>query len=231
MKPIIRWNIGIHSALAIEALKYSVRSIRKLYGKEFHLVIAYNNLNEEELHSIQVDEFINQSNFIKEHFIPPNNSCEWKLYPSRTNLQSHEIMIDNDLVIYKRMAQIEKFINSDCLFLATQALRRNYSLLDSLIKQDFNICSGFIGIPPKFDYKTELNQVIEKLNSWNGFFDEQSVVAYVLQSKNVEIIPLKEINIIGRYSEYKLGTHGTHFTGLNRGWNFYWERFTTIKLI
>lgn len=233
-KPTIRWTIGPFSEMSMKILKISINNIRKLYGDRFSLTVTYNNVPESEIRTLPIDRSINQVDLIDELPIePPDDASKgmaWKLYPPRTNIDSHEIMLDNDIIIIRKMESIERFLNSDSLILITEALQRSYSpTYINRIKTDFNINSGFVGLPPMLDYKSEIINVIGDKKEWSHRFDEQSIVACCLQSKPIEIIPRTDISVIGESTDYNIGQYGVHFIGINSGYNRHWNEFTTIK--
>lgn len=233
-KAVVRWTVGPYSELALRVLRLSIHNIRKLYRDRFFLTVTYNNVPESKIKMLPIDSAINQSCFINDLPVPPPEDPEigmaWKLYPARTDDSVHEIMLDNDLVLYSKMECIERFLASDSLFLITEAVKRSYSYsYDHQIPSTFNINSGFVALPPHFDYKGELMNAV--IGDWDNRFDEQSVVAKVLSGHNVEIIPRTDISITGPSTEYELGNHGVHFIGLNGGFDFYWRRFMEEMLI
>lgn len=229
MNPLIRWTIGNVSDLGFECLKYSIKYWNKLYGNSFEKIICYNNLNYEQLKKLENFKVYNQKNNLND-LILPANKIGWKLYPPRLNSSGHEIFIDNDLIIYKKIPLIDKFLDSSNLFFITEGLLRCFDKADSLIAKNIKLNTGFFGIPPNFDFKTKLNYFIKKaeINNWNNHFSEQGVVSCVLTNEKYYVIPLSDIFIC--YNEFKLGKFGTHFVGLNSNFDNYWNKFKTIKL-
>lgn len=233
-KPTIRWTIGPFTELSIEVLGASIKNIRRLYGDRFFLTVTHNNFPESKLQTLPIDLSVDQSKLIDELPIKPPNDpligMAWKLYPPRTNLESHEIMLDNDVIIFRKLEAIERFLQSESLILITEALMRSYSPEHSnKIRNDFNINSGFVCIPPMFDYKAEIISAMHNHKEWKDRFDEQSIVAIALQSKNIEMIPMSDISIVGPMTSYKVGRSGIHFIGVNGGYDAHWIRFSNIK--
>lgn len=98
-KPIIRWTIGGNvSQHGIDCLGNSINCWKDLYGDSFDYFLCYNNIDVNKL-NFGVN-LINQHEHLNSLSIQPNSTA-WKLYPPRISLQSHEIFIDNDLIIYK----------------------------------------------------------------------------------------------------------------------------------
>lgn len=233
-KPTIRWTVGPFSELSMDVLRISINNTRRLYGDRFFLTVTYNNVPESELQSLPIDLSVDQSKLTNELPIKPPSDpligMAWKLYPPRTNLESHEIMLDNDVIIFRKLEAIERFLQSESLILITEGLMRSYSPDHSnKIRNNFNINSGFVCLPPMFDYKSEIISAMHNHKEWGDRFDEQSVVAIALQSKNIEIIPMSDISIVGPMTSYKVGRCGIHFIGINGGYDTHWARFSNIK--
>jgi hypothetical protein len=235
-KPIIRWIIGPCHAAGFESLTQSIKRFKRIYGGCFYYIICFNQLDEfhqSKLPVNSVDAIINQNDYRNELDKPPPQignliagPC-WKLYPPRLSANQHEIIIDNDVIIYKRFPEIEKFLETDDLFLISQAFQRSYhGRFEKLVKDNFNINSGLVCLPPKFDYAAKINNLIrETKGTWQTHFEEQSLVATVLQDENVEIIPINKIQVSGPTPGFKIGSCGTHFCGVNKGYVKDWDIF------
>lgn len=218
MKPIIRWTIGNVSNYGIDCLQASVSSFLKLYKNNFDYFICYNNLDFNKIKFLEKYNlnFLNQEEHKDSVCIEPISNPCWKLYPPRINLDVHEIFIDNDLIVYKKIPLIDKFLDSNKLFFITEAVKRSYSdNLNNFIHNKFN--SGFFGVPPKFDFLKKINNIINKYEivSWeHSIFEEQSVVAKIIEEENnFSVISLDEIHVC--FEEIKNSKFGLHFVGLN----------------
>lgn len=220
MVPIIRWTITQTNKLALHCLFESIKSWKSLYGESFEYYVCYNNVNEEILSYIKklnvniLDQYIYKSTLK----IAPFDTA-WKLYPPRIRLNSHEIFIDNDLIVYKHLPCVEEFLKSKDMFLITAAHGRFYGIWDFLVPKDFpNVNSGFFAIPPKFDLQKSINNAFTLFpdKTWQTHFDEEGIIAAIIKNKNRVIIPMDEIYVANpKMSEYQLGKAGTHFAGLN----------------
>lgn len=236
-KPLIRWIIGPCHELGFDCLNESVRRFNKLYGSLFFKTICYNQLNTKQINKLPkhlVDQIIDQNKFSKDLKISPplkKAGTAWKLYPPRLSLNTHEIIIDNDLIIYKNLEEIEEFLKNKDQFLITEGYRRSYNkTFDKNIKSNFIINSGFVGLPPFFDYKKEIDNILDINKKWENHFDEQSIVANILQNKKTKIINLNKISINGYNTGNFNGECGTHFNGINQGFNTRWMEFLMVKL-
>ena len=212
MKPIIRWTIGPVSEDGFKCLNFSVFQFRKLYKDYFRYVICHNGLSDGQKKLLPDVELVDQSMFISSL---PVFHCgpAWKLYPPRLSIESHEIIIDNDVVIYKKPEAIAEFLKEKDMFVVTEAFKRSYSgIYQKDIPENFNINSGLVCLPPNFDYRKELLK--NEFKKWENHFDEQTLVAKVLSvQKKIKIITLSEIYVC--FDQYKQGSCGVHLVGLN----------------
>ena len=184
MKPIIRWTIGPVSEDGFKCLNFSVFQFRKLYKDYFRYVICHNGLSDGQKKLLPDVELVDQSMFISSLPVFPCGPA-WKLYPPRLSIESHEIIIDNDVVIYKKPEAIAEFLKEKDMFVVTEAFKRSYSgIYQKDIPENFNINSGLVCLPPNFDYRKELLK--NEFKKWENHFDEQTLVAKVLsvQKKN-----------------------------------------------
>lgn len=221
MKPIIRWTITDVFEPGFEILNKSVQLFKKLYKNKFETVICYNNLSESNMKKLPlVDRLIDQSTFANSiHIYPPNAfNPAWKIYPPRLNINVQEIIIDNDLIIYEKIPELD--LN---MIIATEAFARSYSgPLCNKIKKNIN--SGFISLPPGFDLANEINTVIDKYSyNWNNYFNEQTLLAFVIENHQHFILSLDQIHIAA--IECKKAKYGIHFIGANKGCKEYWNSY------
>ena len=96
-------------------------------------------------------------------------STSWKLYPPRIRLTQHEIFLDNDVVIYKKIPLIDEFLKSKKITFATEAKKRNYGNFDKAIPEKTLINTGLFGLPPYFDIKSKINEILK--DGWNNWYD------------------------------------------------------------
>ena len=155
--------------------------------------------------------------------------CGWKFYPPRLDIEAHEIFIDNDMILYDTNKVLNYFLSHNNVFFATEPWKRTYGKYDGLVPRNFNINAGFIGLPPGFDIASEIRQ---KGGGWDGWFDEQGLVALILSSKQTLIHPKEEIKICVPENGFGLAKCGMHFVGMNSGYNLeIWNNFLASKLL
>ena len=238
MKPIIRWTIGNVSKLGIKCLHTSVNLMLNIYGDKFDYYICHNSIDLNKIRKLErYARFIDQKKITDCLSIKPvENCCCWKFYPPRINIKVHEIFIDNDLIIHEEMPAIEEFLKSDDLFMVTEGHQSYYGKFQNKIKKDFMICAGFFGLPPNFNFSKHLNENFNILKEWKSasymekvlktkiltldewdkrnleWFDEQGLMAFILQNKKLKVVPMSEVQL----GPIK-GKYGTHLCGANLG--------------
>jgi hypothetical protein len=229
MKPILRWTITNVHKLGFLVLKKSVESFSKLYKNSFEKVICFNNLSQENykfLETLPVDRLVNQEDHKNDLPIeaPKFYNPAWKIYPPRLNLDVQEIILDNDIILYKKIPELEKNI-----LIVTEAIQRSYSgPLKSFVKNKIN--SGLISMPPGFDLKSKIITTFQKFPyQWKDYFDEQTLIAYIAEQEEHEILSLDKIYVC--CGDYKIGQYGMHFVGINGGNSTCWNMFNRIKFL
>lgn len=208
MKPIIRWTIGKALQPGFKCLSYSVNSFRKIYGDRFDYYVLYNS------RCPNVD-----ANVVKQegNVVGP----AWKLVPPRLSINSPEIFMDNDLVLVKRLPEIDMLLDANVPFM-TEGLKRNFGKYERLLKPKYILNSGLFGLPSGFDFQAKMEST---KNNWDNYYDEQGFVAWIMTSfPNLNIIPRKCVGICRPDDPLPDYSHGIHFCGLNhagkshKGW-------------
>jgi hypothetical protein len=228
LKPLIRWTIGPVSKSGFQILRHSVTAIKRLYGEKFKYTICFNNLSNRQKKFIEgldchlLDQSDHQETL---SLTPPTNSGgpAWKLYPPRISINTTEIFMDNDLVIFNESWFMEKF--TDDIFY-TESLLRSYGRFNSQIEEGFNLNSGLVVIPPGLDLGKHLDDNIQKfkINDWTNHFDEQALFASVVQDLKNIMIPLTDVGV-----DSLDGKYGVHFIGANSGKDELWSRYLIEK--
>lgn len=216
MKPLIRWTIGDSSNIGFLSLRLSVSCMKKIFGDTVDYAICYNNLEKKQIDSLpNVDILVNQHEFenIYSNGLPVGPA--WKLYPPRLRMESPEISMDNDLILYNKTQSIDDFV-SQGFFMITEAYNWSYhGVLKNFIPSNVKINSGFVCLPADYDYQEEISKTIDQFElKWEHHFSEQTLVAYIFLKKNYNLISLKEINVCANILDY--GEAGLHLVGLNK---------------
>jgi hypothetical protein len=215
MRKIVRWTIGQTNSHAVACLCKSIQLWRKLFDNQFEMVVCYNAAM-----PVVNCRLVNQNEFKDSLPFSPFTTA-WKLYPPRLDIESHEIFIDNDLVLYNKPDCIEEFLRTNSCFI-TQAWKRSYGKNDSLVPENFTANSGLFGLPPGFDFQKAIIRIGSR---WETHFDEQGVVAAIMSKTKANIIPLRDIKVCVPEEEFGLARVGMHFVGLNNGYTAHWEHF------
>ncbi len=219
MKPLMRWTIGECCKEGLEILEYSITKMIELYGDRFDYRLCFNTIDPISLNPLIP---LVQQLPIEGMYAP--SGVAWKLYPPRLSPNSHEIFIDNDLILLKKLDEIEEFLEAEDKFVFTEALFYNHGRF----KCNLKLNSGLIGIPPKFDFKNALMPFMADQMGWIDKFDEQGMVSTIFSTKKRINIPLSKIAICHE-GNFRDGTHGYHFVTANKGFTKAWNHFKTTR--
>lgn len=232
MKPIVRWTMGDKcSPLGFTILREAVVNFTNIYKENFDYYIQYNfnsfdsAYKEEELKNITknlnislkkqswLDSPLSINKPEDKNFSSVNSSKDagsiWKLCPPRLNLNVHEIIMDNDLVIYKKVPQIDEFLSTNDKLLVLQDPVKYYGAYVDYNKDEEKILNaGFIGLHPGYDFASKLKCFWEETGSLKNlsYADEQGLVcATARRSPNI-LIPkttIIEMHFKGLCRHYK----------------------------
>jgi hypothetical protein len=213
-----------------KCLIHSIKEWTNTYKETFDKVVCFNGECPEEflseLASMDV-KCVDQTDYADSLSYSPYDTF-WKFCPPRMRLNAHEIIVDNDLVIYKKLPDIEDFLNSNHVMVSA-AHKHFYGQFDDILESGINVNTGLIGLPPCFDIERKLNMVFNlyPFLSLNNHCDDQG--AFLCATKGrLKIIPMDHIYVCNpqaNFAPYKLGIYGTHFAGLNQEFVEYWERY------
>lgn len=202
----------------------SVRRATALYP-ECDFLICHNQLDEEQVRAIGRlgVPLYDQSESDGPFGVRPTAGYQvhWKLYPPRVAADRHEIVMDNDLVLFKRLEEIDYFLSGDCTLMC-QGLNGLHGKFDRYIPKGVRVNSGLFGMPPGFDFLGVVRQHIDQQDaaSWDGRFDEQGLVAAALNTyPKKAFVPVTRVPILERDFDIRGITTdaccGFHFVGLN----------------
>lgn len=225
-KPIIRWTAGKMSEEGCDCLIHSVKKWDEIYGDKFEKFICYKDKIPKRISSLHVN-FLNQSNYTKNIPYYPHDTF-WKFCPPRIDINTHEIIIDNDVVIYNKIPHIDDFIKSNHI-LSSAGHRKFYGQFDEILKNVPNINTGLIGFPPNFNFENALKKIsyLYPFLSMKEHCDDQGVFMCV-SKKNIKIIPMCDLYVCNptmKFAPYKKGKYGTHFAGINQNKTDYWNKY------
>lgn len=250
MKPLIRWTIGDAStSISFKVLELSIRLFKKHF-KEFDCIICTNatelvkiNIVKDIAKKLNVEIFEQTSQHIPENL--SKISSFWKFCPLRLRSESHEIIIDNDILIFEKLEKINMFLASNKTLICEDNFRF-FGKFDHLHKDGIALNSGLVGFPPFYNIEKEINFFLKEKESLN-YADEQGLVMAILNKEDNIKISTKEISILHfdkfydgekwiDYSNFDFfRSKGFHFVGINRrashlGWDIY-KKLHSISLI
>ena len=103
----------------------------------------------------------------------------WKVCPARMRMDSHEIIMDNDIVLLKKFPQIDEWLSQTSKTLILEEPIRFYGKYDSLLPADGPFLnSGFMGMPPGYDFGAEISKSWKQYGSYENLSqaDEQGLL-------------------------------------------------------
>jgi hypothetical protein len=207
--------------MGLTCLRESVAHVKRLYP-ECDLLICHNQIGTDQLQSLNVPLF-DQSKSVCPLGISPQEGYQvhWKLYPPRLRPDAHEIIMDNDIVLVKRPAEIDAFLSGDATLMC-HGLNGLHGKFDKYVPKGVRVNSGIFGMPPGFDFnKTAKAKIPEHdLKCWERRFDEQGLVAATLTQYHKRIfISVTVLPIVEKTFDIDALTTdaccGYHFAGLN----------------
>lgn len=230
INPLIRWTIGPVSNLGFDILKESIRLVKNFYP-EFNTIICFNQLNSEQIRKLEkLSNLYEQKHEILEYKPTAEN---WKIYPPRLSPTTHEIWLDNDVLITKKLSFIEDFLKTSTRSLLCEGLYRNYGKYDKNVNIKKNINSGLFGVPPNFDFEIAIKKFCSNDvdRFWSLRFDDQGIVAGILGELDPIIIPKSQIALLMPKDKF-VPASAYHFLESNKSQIHYcWEEYRkkTIK--
>ena len=229
---IVRWNLGDVSKEGLDCLQLSIEKFQNLHKNySFDYYVFYNGIKKDRLKNLKNVKIISKSDYKNSLLIPPPHEKHdlpaWKLYPPRVDKNKHEIIIDNDIVIFNKINYLDDFLKNKIVYI-TEAKERAYSgKVEPYIPKKFHINSGFICLPPEFDLQKKINDVIKDFNikTWDNHKDEQAIIGYIFsQMNNLKLISITDIFVCYDYI-LKNAKFGYHFTGLNKNKRYCWHKY------
>jgi hypothetical protein len=234
-KPIARWTLGPVSPVGQEILLESITKFASIYP-EFHRVICYNNIESKVVKKFEpyAEIYEQKTSELPCSVMPPDakskcaTGCGWKFSPPRMRINSLELFLDNDLVIFKRIKEIDDYITSKRHGIISEGKWRLYGFFQNFVSCKQKLCAGFFGLPPFLSFEKHIKYFFSKFNQPLDAFDEQGITAATISSmKNFYVIPVKKLRIVEDHDDFpnlfEEEVCGIHFVGANRKFNKNWE--------
>lgn len=146
----------------------------------------------------------------------------WKVCPARMRMETHEIVVDNDIVILKKFPEIDKFLSTKNMTLVLEEPIRFYGRYNELFGAGGPyLNSGLMGFPPGYDFGAAIRRTWEA----NGKFtkisqaDEQGLLTYTLSrlpSHRVKPSQMNEVLARDFKARVTCKEEAIHFTQANR---------------
>lgn len=229
MKPLIRWTFGMVKKPGEEVFQMAHKRFRALYP-EFDCVICYNNLrNPEQLDMLRrtgIDLYEQKSSDLDYPLMSVDSpegwkgsmpGLGWKLCPPRLRPESHELWVDNDLLIRERLPEIDVWLKSRKTIISKGHRYKSayYGEFAASIPNKKNCCAGLFGLPPNFDFGSQITKRCQQVLNGKplGYFDEQGLVTAIVTSENHIIV--ESVEIIKRLPQ-KPFPKAMHFITTNR---------------
>ncbi len=257
-KPLFRWTVGNCLQQGLDILAASINLTTKALGvANWDWAVCYNGINKEQLDFIRKAIGTRPIQLVAQTWAtcPVNDNCQsprrkdgsfewngtkcggtmWKVCPARLRMETHEIVMDNDIVLIKKFPQIDQFLAATDKALILEEPIRFYGRYDCLFGSDGPFLnSGFMGCPPGFDFGMEIFKTWDKYGRYENLSqaDEQALLTYSLnQTPNLRIKPEQMVEVLHRNFQTKLTgkEEGIHFTQANRIPNHYqWRKFQDL---
>ena len=250
MKPIARWTIGAVSNTGFDVLRHSIVLFSKIYP-EFERIVCFNSIEKSKIKFLEgkAQLFEQKEEYNVCDILPTNpndeqqaSGCGWKLCPPRLSLKTHELFIDNDLIIRKRIKEIDDWlkVQDEAIMSEGHPRSRMFGVFDEFIPKEINVCAGLFGLPPNFDFADRIKFFVSQKKVTIGGWEEQGLTASIVtNSQKYRLIPLSKVHISEDWVEDPLAPlsqnysnnnkqkpDAIHFVGANRkpwhrGWCLY----------
>jgi hypothetical protein len=259
-KPLWRWTVGSCLKQGLDVLAESIKRTTEVIGIDrFDWLICHNGLTPENLNFLQVaigdkpislfeqhwsmsavDDVCQSPRRLDGSFEWNGNKCGgsmWKVCPARMRIDSHEIVMDNDIVILKNIPPIDEFLKDNRALILEEPIRF-YGRYDHLFGAGgAYLNSGLMGFPPGYDFAAAIRRVWEsngKLQKLSQA-DEQGLLTYALSripSYRIKTAQMKEV-LARDFKERIVGDEqAIHFTQSNRISNHRaWKDYKVINNI
>lgn len=258
-KPLFRWTVGSCLPQGLDVLAESIVQTTAALGIDrFDWLICHNGLNQDNLAFLRsaigdkpitlfeqdwaacpVDD-VCQTPHREDGSLEWNgNKCGgtmWKVCPPRVRMETHEIVMDNDIVILKRLPQIEEFLKATDLALVLEEPIRFYGRYDRLFGAGGPyLNSGLMGFPPGYDFASAIRRVWEANGRLQKISqaDEQGLLTYTLSripSHRIKPSQMKEVLARDFQSRIVGDEDAIHFTQVNRiPMHRAWRDYQTLK--
>lgn len=263
-KPLFRWTVGPCLQQGLDILAESIHRTTEALGVEkWDWLICHNGLNKDEVAFIQksIDDLPVQIFSQSWAMCPVPDNCQtprmkngsfqwngnkcggtlWKVCPARMRMESHEIVMDNDVVLLKAFPQIEEWLQEKGKALILEEPIMFYGRYGHLFdKEGPYLNSGFMGFPPGYDFGSRIFEEWVRHDRLMNLSqaDEQGLLTYTLAKlPSVRIKKEQMVEVLHRDISTQItgNEEGIHFTQANRipghnPWGRYKDLMTTMVM-
>lgn len=160
----------------------------------------------------------------------------WKVCPARVDINRHEIVMDNDIVLLTRPRQFDEFLSVDTHTLVLEEPIRFYGRYNDIVPSGEKLNSGLMGFPPGYNFGEEILANWERHGAltYLSQADEQGLLMYTItRGLNIRIYKheIKELLAKANPEPWDRGANGFHFVQANRtvtghrSWIDYQEKY------
>lgn len=247
MKPLVRWTIGPVNGCGMEILEESVKQFGRIYP-EFDRVVCYNQIPISDLPEFETevvlyeqssgdlayplmgydDPLINVDAQLRKYGMAGSG---WKLCPPRLRIDTHELWLDNDIVIWERIPQINEWLVSQKNIIS-EGRGRIFGQFSHLVPSHLKLCAGFFGLHNGFDFNFAILEHCKLLHGGAlGHYDEQGLVSAIISNSSHIVVPQTELRIV-QHNEIlpPVRPPAIHFVGANRHSHPAWHTYKISKI-
>lgn len=257
-KPLFRFTVGNCLPQGLEILAESIaRTTQSLGLHNWDWVICYNGLSKEDVNFLTNAIAGRPIRLVAQNWAtcPVNDNCQsprrkdgsyewngkfcggtmWKVCPARMRMETHEIVMDNDIVLLKKFHQIDEWLSQSEKTLILEEPIKFYGRYEHLLPPEGPyLNSGFMGMPPGFDFGKQIRLNWEQHGSFSNISqaDEQGLLTYSLnQVPSIRIKPDQMVEVLHRDMNTPITAdrEAYHFTQANRIPNHHaWGKYKEI---
>jgi len=238
---VIRWTFGENRARplspqALDMLEMSIKFAKLLFPKA-RFIVCYNNLKQTTLNALMKIvsetgvEAKDVTNLLPSYLARTDvKNSWWKYAIPRLDEKAYEILMDNDVVLWRIPPTLERAIKEQALVALTDAAGQYYGDFHDLVMNlnpKLKLNAGLLGMPPSFKVDFGL---IQRVKLRDFFHSEQGFTAlnFLLYNGKKYLIPLEEVvqlNIIKVPPEELIARYcGGHFAGCSYAHFDFWEK-------
>jgi hypothetical protein len=231
----IRWTIGDVSDLGFEALRLSILGALRVFGAQAHYAVYVNTIAVSVAQQrcgplpatvVWRDATAAMPAWLSAHLGEGfAEGVAWKLAPLQAFPDTHELALDNDLILWDLPPAMARWLERDDVCLVAEDVRACFGRFTDLCgPEPRNL--GLRGLPPRFPLGSALRAMLARRPGLlSSELDEQGLQLAALGALGkVVAVPLEDVSICSPFPPHlpTLGRCGAHFCGLNArslGWS------------